>query len=177
MLKTFKNITQLSIGLIFLLGCLNTYAEAKIGFVNAAKIIEQVPHADAARKALERDFAPRDKKLVIAQKGLIKLEARYKRDAAVMSALELKKLERAILNKKREIKRTQDEFKEDFNIRRNEELAKLQKTVVLAIRKLAQTEKYDVILNDASVVFASDTINVTQKVIQLLKSEFSKKGK
>ena len=161
---------------LFLLGLLvcltgQVFADTKIGYVNAAKILEKVPHSDAARRILAKEFAPRDKKLVVMQKAQKKLEAKFTREAATMSAAGLKKLERAIRDKKREIKRAQDEFREDFNIRRNEELVKLQKAVVESIRQLGKDEKYDLILNDAGVVYYNkDTVDITNKVIEKLKS-------
>ncbi|MBT4836456.1 MAG: OmpH family outer membrane protein [Methylococcales bacterium] len=168
---------------LFLLGLLvcltgQVFADTKIGYVNAAKILEKVPHSDAARRILAKEFAPRDKKLVVMQKAQKKLEAKFTREAATMSAAGLKKLERAIRDKKREIKRAQDEFREDFNIRRNEELVKLQKAVVESIRQLGKDEKYDLILNDAGVVYYNkDTVDITNKVIEKLKSEFASQNK
>ena len=38
-------------------------AELKIGVVNAVKILEGAPQAEAARKQLEKEFASRDRAL------------------------------------------------------------------------------------------------------------------
>ncbi|HHJ40476.1 MAG: hypothetical protein AXA67_01105 [Methylothermaceae bacteria B42] len=137
--------------------------EIKIGFVNVARVLEKAPQAAKAKKKLEQEFSPRDKKLVAQQKELKKLEEKLARDAAVMSESERRKIEREILSKRRELQRAQEEFREDFNIRRNEELAKLQKQVFEAIKALAKEEKYDLLLTDG-VVYASDKVDVTEKV-------------
>ncbi len=137
--------------------------EIKIGFVNVARVLEKAPQAAKAKKKLEQEFSPRDKKLVSQQKELKKLEEKLARDAAVMSESERRKIEREILSKRRELQRAQEEFREDFNIRRNEELAKLQKQVFEAIKALAKEEKYDLLLTDG-VVYASDKVDVTEKV-------------
>lgn len=137
--------------------------EVKIGFVNVARVLEKAPQAEQAKKKLEQEFSPRDKRLVAQQKELKKLEEKLARDAAVMSDSERSKIEREILSKGRELQRSQEEFREDFNIRRNEELAKLQKQVFEAIKALAKEEKFDLILTDG-VVFASDKVDVTEKI-------------
>ncbi len=141
--------------------------EIKIGFVNVARVLQQAPQAEAAKKRLEKEFAPRDKRLVAMQKALKKLQDKMSRDAAVMSDAERRKLEREILSKQRELKRAQEEFREDFNLRRNEELGKLQRQVFEAIKSLAKDEGYDLLLTDG-VVYASDRVDVTEKVQQRL---------
>ncbi|MFA7095414.1 MAG: OmpH family outer membrane protein [Gammaproteobacteria bacterium] len=145
-------------------------AELRIGFVNAAKVLEEAPQAKEARDRLEKEFAPRDKELVSQQQELKKMEEKLARDGAILSETEQRKLEREILNTKREIKRAQDEFREDFNIRRNEEFGKLQRRVYEAIVALAKQEKYDVIISDG-VLFASERVDMTDKVLERLRSE------
>ena len=123
--------------LLFCAACFvssSAVAELRIGFVNAAKLLEEAPQAAAARDNLQQEFAPRDRELVSMQKEIKALEEKLGRDAAVMSESERRNLERDILNRKRDLKRSQDVFREDFNLRRNEELGKLQRLVIETIR-------------------------------------------
>lgn len=66
------------------------------------------------------------------------MEERLSKDAAILGESARGNLEKDILNKKRDFKRTQQEFGEDFNVRRNEELGKLQRRIVEAIRGIAK---------------------------------------
>lgn len=145
-------------------------AEAKLGFVNIARILKDAPQAEKARKKLEFEFAPRDKKIVEMQKKFKKLEDRLAKDAVIMSETARKKLERQIISDRRDIKRSREEFTEDLNIRRNEELSKLQKLVYDTIVALAKEQQYDLILGD-SVLFASKRIDVTDQVLTRLKNK------
>ncbi len=147
--------------------------ELKVGFVNAAQVMEKAPQADAARENLEKEFAPRDKRLVAEQKELRLLEEKLNRDGAIMSDTERNKLERDILAGKRDLKRARDEFREDLNIRRNEELAKLQKLIVESIRALAKEGSYDLVLTDG-VLYANDKIDITGLVLERLKKDVKK---
>lgn len=148
-------------------------AELKIGFVNVAKLLEKAPQAEKAKKELEREFAPRDKKLVAEQKEIKQMEEKLGKDAAVMSDDEKQRLDKEIISRKREAKRLQDEFREDFNLRRNEELTQLQKEIFEAIQSLAKEESYDLLLTDG-VVYASDMIDVTGKVEKKLEQNFKR---
>lgn len=149
-----------------------SYAEEvyKIGAVNAQRILQESPQAEAAIKMLEKEFSPRDKGLVAAQKKLKSLEDKFNKDRAIMSEQELAKLERDIVAKKRDLKRDQDEFREDLNFRRNEEFGKIQKRVVVAIQKIAKENQYDVILGEG-VIFASAKVDISGLVIDYLKKE------
>lgn len=152
-----------------LLLAFSAQAQLKIGFVNAAKILDQAPQAEAARTRLEQEFAPRDQGLVDAQRALRSLEERLARDGAVMSDADRRNLERDIIAQKRELNRSQLEFREDFNIRRNEELGKLQKRVYDIIVQLAQEQRFDLIINDGAVIFASEQVDITDQVLQRLR--------
>ncbi|MEY2700883.1 MAG: hypothetical protein RIQ52_1638 [Pseudomonadota bacterium] len=146
-------------------------ADMKIGFVNVARLLEKAPQAEQAKKELEREFSGRDKKLVAEQKEIKSMEDRAGKDSATMSADERQRLERDLVNRKREAKRAQDEFREDFNVRRNEELSKLQKEIFEAIQSLAKQGNYDLLLTDG-VVYAADGIDVTDQVEKRLESSY-----
>lgn len=148
-------------GLMFVANA--SYAELKIGFVDVARVLEEAPQAEKAKKRLEKEFSPRDKHLLAQQKDIQKMEEKLARDAAVMGETEGRKLERDIISKKREAKRAQQEFSEDFNMRRNEELGKLQKRIFEAIKALAKEEQFDLLLT-SGVIYANDQIDVTSRV-------------
>ena len=164
------------VGLLLLCLPVMALAETKIGFVNAARVLEEAPQADAARKQLEKEFAPRDKEIVGMQDELKKLEEKLARDGAVMSENEQRKLERDVLSFQRDIKRKKEEFREDLNIRRNEAFERLRKRVFEVIVKIAEDKKFDLIVSDG-VVFASKRIDITNEVVEKLKSELSSSKK
>ena len=166
-----NTITRLLMILLLTLTYQFVYAEDyKLGAVNAIRVLEQSPQAENARNIIEKEFAPRDQKLVAQQKELKTMEDRLVKDGAIMSEAERTKLERDIINKKRDLKREQDEFREDFNFRRNEEFAKIQKDIVDAIQKVAKENNYDVVLSDG-VIYASPKVDISELVIEYLKKQ------
>lgn len=144
-------------------------ADTRIGIVNTAKILKEAPQAEAARKKLKNEFAPRDVKIVELQKAIKAIEDKLSKDAAIMSDAARKKQEREIVSKKRDVKRSREEFTEDFNFRRNEEIGKLQKLVSETILSLAQEKQYDIILNE-SVIYVSPQVDITANVLELLRT-------
>jgi len=145
------------------------------GNLTIGQVLEAAPQAEDARKLIEKEFASRDRELVGSQKSLKTLEDKLAKDGAIMSESERVKLEREIISKKRELKRDQDEFREDYNFRRTEELGKIQREVAKAIQAIAKEKKYDLILSDG-VIFASDKVDVTGQVLDVLKKQYAGGG-
>ena len=139
-------------------------AEVKVGFVNVAKVLELAPQAEAARNRIEKEFAPKDRELLEQQKDVRGLEDRLVKNAAVLSESERRAT-------KRELRRAQDEFREDLNLRRSQELSKLQQKVTEVIQALAKAEQYDLIVSDG-VIFAGSRVDITDKILERLRADF-----
>lgn len=147
----------------------------RIAFVNIPQILEQAPQADAVRETLNQEFSARDLDLASGDKKLNLLKVRLARDGADMPEEERRKLERELLTQDREMKRSHEEYNEDRNIRKNEELAKMQREIRLSIVTLAKGLGYDMVL-ESGVMYASDRVDITALVITRLKQNFGKKN-
>jgi len=66
----------------------------------------------------------------------------------------------------RDFQRKQREFREDLNLRQNEENAAIIEKANKAIKQIAESEKYDLILQD--VVWVSPRLDITERVIKAL---------
>ncbi|MFK8028278.1 MAG: OmpH family outer membrane protein [Gammaproteobacteria bacterium] len=146
-----------------------SYAESKIGYVNFGKLMEKSQQGQAVRKALESEFSSRDKQLSASRDAILKLEEKLKNDGSIMSESSRVQLERDILSKKRDHNRLRDEYREDINIRRNEEIGALQKKVYEVIKKFSQEKSYDLVLTQA-VLYASPQVDITDQILQRLNS-------
>ncbi len=142
--------------------------DIKIGYVDTSIVLKDAPQAEAARKKLESEFAPRDQKIVEMQNELKRLDEEQARDASIMSDASRKKYERSIQSLKRDIKRAREEFIEDFNLRRNDEINKLQKLIDRTTVDIAKEEHFDLILRD-NVLYSSKRIDVTDKILERLR--------
>ena len=148
----------------------------RTAFVNIPQILEQAPQADALRETLNQEFAEHDLDLTAGDKKLDLLKQQLKRDGASMEEEERRKLERELLTQEREMKRRHEEYSEDRNIRKNEELVKMQREIRLSIVTLAKELAYDMVL-ESGVMYASDRVDITGLVITRLKQDFGNKNK
>ncbi|HEY8553657.1 MAG TPA: OmpH family outer membrane protein [Burkholderiales bacterium] len=142
-------------------------AELKVGYVNAVKVIEEAPQGEAALKKLEAEFGPRDKEIVAMQAKVKQLEEELEKNGLLMKEAERRAKEHEIVMLKRDLRRATQEFREDYNLRRNEELAALQKIVYKAIVEIAKQEDYDLILHEGTI-YASKRVDLTDKVLKKL---------
>jgi outer membrane protein len=148
-------------------------ASLKVGYVNTVKVIEQAPQAKTALERLEKEFAPRDKKLVEKRERIKTIETELEKNSLVLNDAERRNKERELLGLKRDVRRATQEFREDYNLRRNEELAALQKLVYKTIVDLAKKKQFDLILHEGTV-YASEQIDITDQVLESLRSKYKK---
>jgi outer membrane protein len=147
-------------------------AEIKIAFVNSSTLLEQAPQADIAKKKLEKEFAPREKEIRDAQQTAQALETKLNRDGVTMSDSDRSKQEQELNRQLRDLQRMQSNFRDDLNLRKNEELGKLQRVVLAAIKDVAKTKGYDLILAEG-VVYAAPQVDITSDVLAKLKQDVS----
>ena len=159
------------LGLMLAHGVVADAADFKVGFVNVAIVLDQAPQAAQARARIEREFAPRDREILEQQQQIRALEDKLMKNVAVLSTAERERQEAELRQLRRELRRSQEEFREDLNLRRSQELSALQRMVTEVIQAMARAEEYDLIITDG-VVFAGDKVNITTRVIERLKSGF-----
>ena len=139
----------------------------KIGFVNTERLFREATPAKRAQQKLEKEFAGRDGDIQKLAKQVRDLQALMEKDGVTMAETDRRNKERDLANMSRDLQRLQREFREDLNLRRNEELSAVQERANKVIQQIAEAEKFDLILQDP-VVFASARIDVTDKVIKAL---------
>lgn len=66
----------------------------------------------------------------------------------------------------RDLQRLQREFREELNLRRNEEFQQIIEKANKVVQQIAESEKFDLILQEA--VFRSPRIDITEKVLKAL---------
>jgi len=141
-------------------------ADTKIGFVNTEKLLREAPLSVSAQKKLEREFAARDQELQKLAKQARDMQAQLDKDGVTMSDSERKNKERDLGNLNRDLQRQGREFREDLNLRRNEELGQIQERARKAIQDIARAEKFDLIVEQA--VYFDPKIDITDRVMKSL---------
>jgi outer membrane protein len=149
--------------------------ELKIGVVNIPVLMERAPQTKAAMDALREEFAPREREYLARQKELQDLTAKVQKDVAVMGETERRNAEKNLRDLRRDVDRLGNEYREDVNLRQNEELAKLQRSVLKEVQDYAAAEGYDLVVGDG-VLFASSAVNITEEVLRTVEANFQATG-
>ena len=165
----------LAVVLISTLSGVAAAQELKIGVVNIPVLMERAPQAKVAMDELQDEFAPRQRTIVAKQTEFEELTERVRRDFDVMGETERRNAEKDLRDLQREVTRLQTEFREDLNLRRNEELGKLQRSLLKEVQDYAQTTNYDLVVGDG-VLYASSTINITELVLRAMEANFNATG-
>jgi outer membrane protein len=149
--------------------------EVKIGVVNVPVLMEQAPQARVAMEALDEEFKPRQREIIARQTEFQERTEQVQRDLAVMGETERRNAEKELRELQREVTRLQNEFREDLNLRRNEELGNLQRSLLKEVQDYAQGAGYDLVVGDG-VLFASSAVNITENVLRAMEANFQAAG-
>lgn len=145
-------------------------AELKIGFVNFGRLLEESPQAKAAQQALEGEFLPRQRDVAAQQKSLEEKSDKLKKEAAVMSEADRVRTEREVRDLELNVQRRFKELQEDLNMRRNEEVGRMQRALLQEVQAYAKANGYQLVVSEG-VLFAAEGIDITPQVVAAIKSK------
>jgi outer membrane protein len=140
--------------------------ELKIGYVNSDRVLRDALPAKAAQAKLEAEFSKREKDLTDLANRLKAASDRLDKDAPTLPETERVRRQRELVDQDRDLQRRRREFQEDLSQRKNEELGAVVERTNRVIKQIFETEKYDLILQEA--VFWSPKVDITDKVIKAL---------
>ena len=144
-------------------GVAGAQTNLKIGVINVPRLLEAAPQSKAVNDKLQAEFGERQSAILKMRNTLQAQQDRYQKDNAVMGEEERTALERQIRDGQRDLERTQNEYLEDLNTRRNEEVGKLQRDVLQRVQAYASAQKFDLVLGDA--IYVSNAIDITAQVL------------
>lgn len=170
---------KLVLGLILMSGFMSASALAadlKIGVVSVERILTEAPQVDAVNTSMLERFGPQRDELQKAEKEITKMQENFQRNELVMTEDKLNDLKREIITKIQRLKQKEAMLTQEVGTVRNQELAVLQQQVRGIIDDIAKKGKYDLVLSEG-VAFVSPDLDITDKVLDQMKSAFKKKKK
>jgi outer membrane protein len=171
-MKTISLKATLTAALL-LSGALGALAEdLKIGYVNSERVLREAVPAKAAQAKLETEFSKREKELQEVAARLKAAADKLEKEGPTLAEAERTRRQRDLVEQDREFQRKRREFQEDLNQRKNEELSTVVERANKVIKQIFETEKYDLILQEA--VFAGPRVDITEKVIKALNGSAAK---
>ena len=146
--------------------------DMKIGYVNSDRVLREAVPAKAAQAKLETEFSKREKDIADLAARLKAAGDKLDKDAPTLAEAERGRRQRDLVEQDREFQRKRREFQEDLSQRKNEELGAVVERTNRVIKQIFETEKYDLILQEA--VFWSPKVDITDKVIKALNAQGGK---
>ncbi len=157
--------------LVLLAGCVSATqaGEFKLGFVDTERIMRESEQAVRAEKKIEKEFLIRDAEIKKIAKQAAQLQESLEKDSSKISDSNKRIKERELASLNLQLQTQQREFREDLNLRKNEELAQILAKADKAIKAIAESEQYDVILQEA--VYRNPQIDITDRVLKYLAND------
>ena len=165
--------SKIRTSITFLAACLCLWVEAsygeglKIGFVSTDRVFKESRPAIESQEKLQREFSEREREIRTTNEAAKALQQKLAKEELTMSEADRRKLESELASLSRESQRLQREFREELNLRKNEEMKLVLEIANKAIFEIAEKENYDLILQDA--VYRSPRLDITEKVIEALR--------
>ena len=142
----------------------------KIGVVNFGRLLEESPQAKAAQQALENEFMPRQRDVAAQQKTLQEKADKLQKEAAVMSEADRLRAEREARDLELNVNRRFNELQEDLNLRRNEEVGKMQRALLQEVQAYARANGYQLVVSEG-VLFAAEGVDITPQLVAAIKAK------
>jgi len=162
-----KRLGGVVIALMFAFASMNVFADnMKIGVVDLQKIMQTSTQMKSIQEKLEKEFKPRRDKLVTMEEGLKKDMEQFKRDSAVLSAAQKKELEKKIVSTQQQFEREGQQYQQELSTAHNEAMEEFYNKIRGAISKVAESDKFDIVLQKDAAPFSSDKLDITAKVMQ-----------
>ena len=166
MKKFLKSIVLTTAASSLLLASAAMAADQKIAVVNFQEVMGKIPQTAAVMQSLEAEF--KDDKAVITQleKDIKYYQEKLKRDGALMAAKEKEVLEKQIGTLYQDYQVKGKALQQKAGQRQGEEQNKIIALVRQAVDNIAAKGKYDLVLEQKSVVFVKPELTITDQVVE-----------
>jgi outer membrane protein len=160
-------LTFIFVSSVLLFDVSSSFAEdLKIGFVSTDRVFKESAPAIESQKNLQKEFAGREQEIHKTAEKAKALQDNLEKEALTMSDAARQAAEAELGKLSRDLQRLQREFREELNLRKNQEMKLVLEMANKVIFRIAEKEKYDLILQEA--VYRSPRVDITDKVIEAL---------
>jgi len=153
-----------------LAACTAAAAEPKIGVVDFQRLAIESPQGKAVMESMRAEFAPRERTLQAQGQAVKAKEEKLQKDGATMSEDQRARAEKELRDGARDFERARGELQDDETARRNEELSRLQRTIVEEVRSYGKAQGYDLILAQEGVIYNASASDITPAVLAALQA-------
>src|SRR6204780_4948909 len=158
----------------------NGAAAVKVGVISVQAAIQSTAEGKQAAAELQSQFAPRQTELDNLRKQIEDLQTRLRTTSNTLSDEEKARLARQGGQLKRTYKRKQQESQDDYTEAEREVVDRIGRKMIDVLDKYSKENGYSVILDTSAqntpVIYAANTIDVTQDIIKLFDQNYPVKN-
>ena len=147
-------------------------AEIKIGVLDFGRLMDESPQGKALIESLRSEAAAKQRELQTQAASLQTKRDKLAKDRATMTPDQISRAEKEVRDGERDLARRQSEVNDDFNARRNEEMGKLQRTLIEEVRTYSKAQNFDLVVTDG-VIYATPALDITPGVLAGMQSRTS----
>jgi outer membrane protein len=152
------------------LGALPAWAEGKLAVVDFQRLAQESPQGKAIMESMRAEFSPRERTLQAQMQALKAKQDKLQKDAATMTEDQRNRAEKELRDGARDFERARGELQDDYNARRNEEMSRLQRTLVEEVRNYAKAQSMDMVVSGDAVLYAAPAYDITPAVLAALQA-------
>jgi outer membrane protein len=173
--KGVVNSMILGLGMALLLATGSAAAEMKVAVVDYGKLMQESPQAKAVSESLKNEFTPRQRDLQAQQASVKSKEDRLQKDGETMTQEQRARADKELRDGARDFARKQSELQDDFNARKNEEMSRLQRTLIEEVRAYAKAQGFDIVFADG-VIYSTPSFDITPAILTALQARTARPG-
>jgi outer membrane protein len=143
--------------------------EVRIGYVDMKRVLDNAPQVVAGRAVLDQEFRARNDAIQMDESRMNLMEGQLAQ--ADMTSDDYRRLEREVLDLRRNIERRKEDLRDELSFRRTEEVQRLEDQINLAVQEIAERNGFDLIVS-SPVVYASPDLDITDLILDQLEAEF-----
>jgi len=151
----------------------------RIGYVDVQRVLARSTAGVAAREALERDKAAKQKEIETRRTEVEKLREELEKRGALLSQDARREKQDALERKVRDLRRLADDFQKDLERREQGLLQQTLQEITGVIERVGKQRGYLVILErrGAGVIYGSPEADVTEEIIKMYDQESARRKK
>src|SRR5579863_6262193 len=152
------------------LAALPASAEGKMAVVDFQRLAQESPQGKAVMDAMRAEFAPRERTLQAQMQALKTKQDKLQKDGATMTDDQRVRAEKELRDGERDFERARGELQDDVTARRNEEMSRLQRTLLEEVRTYAKTQNLDLVVSGEAVLYSTAAYDITPAVLAALQT-------
>lgn len=138
----------------------------KVGVIDMREILQTSTRIKQVSDSLNEKFTPAKNKIMAAQAALQKEQDKLNRETSVMSATDRNKLQEKIMADRQGLQKMQESFFEDARKEQTKAMEKTLNEVSNIVVEIAKQQKFDIVLQKETTIYARDDLNITAQVLK-----------